>query len=237
MAQNFPNQVSAPLIIDPVAGSMASEMREVCKKFENVTGFRVAVQTRAGKANKNLAKSEPLRRKKCGREECFPCSTRGGKCQKNGSGYEIRCETCLKDGKLSSYAGETGRNGYSRGKEHLYALRLEDEENPPWKHCLVEHGGVKAVFSMKIVGRFYSCLVRQVNEAVRIEMSEADCVMNSKAEFHQSPLVRWVPVTGLQEEQGEGQGPWHESSGRGGGRRGRRRWGRGERGRGLGSSG
>ena len=116
------------------------------------------------------------------------------------------------------YAGETGRNGYSRGKEHLDALRLEDKENPLWKHCLVEHGGVKAVFSMKAVGRFYSCLVRHVNEAVRIVMSEADCVMNIKAEFHQSPLVRMVPVTG-------------------GGRRGRGRRGRGERGRGLGSRG
>ena len=125
-------------------------------------------------------------------------------------------------------AGETGRNGYTRGNEHLDALRLEDEENPLWKHCLVEHGGVKAVFSMKVVGRFYSCLVRQVNEAVRIEMSEADCVMNSKAEFHQSPLVRVVPVTGLQQEQGEEQGPWQETRGRGG-----RRGGRGRRGRGL----
>ena len=28
------------------------------------------------------------------------------------------------DGKLSSYAGETGRNGYTRGNEHLDALRL-----------------------------------------------------------------------------------------------------------------
>ena len=115
----------------------------------------------------------------------------------------MRCETCHKDGRLSTYAGETGRNGYSRGKEHLDALRLEDEENPLWKHCLIEHGGVKAEFSMKVVGRFYSCLVRQVNEAVRIFMSEADCVMNSKSEFHQSPLVRVVAVTGLLEEQGD----------------------------------
>ena len=194
---------------------MASEMREVCRKFENVTGFWVAVQTRAGIANKHLAKSKPLRRKKFDRTDCFPCSTRGGKCQKNGAGYEIRCETCLMDGKLSSYAGETGRNGYTRGNEHLDALRLEDEENSLWKHCLVEHGGVKAVFSMKVIGRFDSCLVRQVNEAVRIEMSEADCVMNSKAEFHQSPLVRVVPETGLQQEQGEGQGPLQETRGRG----------------------
>ena len=30
--KNGQNQVSAPLIIDPVAGSTASEMQEVCKK-------------------------------------------------------------------------------------------------------------------------------------------------------------------------------------------------------------
>ena len=45
-----PNQISAPLILDPVAGEMTSEMKNVCKKFEDVTGFRVAVQTRAGRA-------------------------------------------------------------------------------------------------------------------------------------------------------------------------------------------
>ena len=47
----------------------------------------------------------------------------------------------------------------------------------------------------------------EVNEAVRIEMSKADCVMNSKAEFHQAPLVRVVPVTGLLEDQEAGADP------------------------------
>ena len=73
-------------------------------------------------------------------------------------------------------SGETGRNGYTRGKEHLDALKLEDEEIPLWKHCFVEHGLVKAEFSIKVMGRFYSCLVRQFNEAVRIEKSAAEYV-------------------------------------------------------------
>ena len=42
-----------------------------------------------------------------------------------------------------------------------------------WKHCQVEHGGEKAEFSMKQTGVFRSCMVRQVNGAVRIEMSAA----------------------------------------------------------------
>ena len=66
---------------------------------------------------------------------------------------------------------------------------------------------------------------RQVNEAVRIEISTADCIMNSKAEWHQAPLVRVVPVTGLQEEQVAGGDPLQEGGGRG---RGRGTRGRGE---------
>ena len=91
--------------------------------------------------------------------------------------------------------------------QHQDGLRLKDENNPLWKHCLVEHNGQPAEFSMEQTNVFGSCLVRQVNEAVRIEMSKADCVMNSKSEFHQAPLVRVVPVIGLVEEQGAGVDP------------------------------
>ena len=79
---------------------------------------------------------------------------------------------------------------------------------------------------MKQTNVFKTCLVRQVNEAVRIEMSTADCILNSKAEFHQAPLVRVVPVTGLLEDQEAGADPRHqpaEERGRGRGRRARGR--------------
>ena len=179
-----------------------------------------------------MAKAEPLRRKGCEREDCFPCSTGGGgQCGKNGAGYRIRCETCHRDGKLSLYEGETGRNSYTRGLEHRSAIRLEDEENALWKHCVLEHGGRPAEFSMQVVGIHRSCLVRQVNEAVRIMISEAGCVMNSKSEFHQAPLVRIVPTSGLLEEQGTWAEPGPSSaSGRGRGQGG----GPGRRGRGRG---
>ena len=62
--------------------------------------------------------------------------------------------------------------------------------------------GEKVDISMKVVGTFQSCLVRQVNEGVRIKRSQAQ-LMNSKAEFHQHPVVRVVPTRGLQNELGE----------------------------------
>ena len=84
-------------------------------------------------------KSEPLQRKCCGREECFSCSTEGGKCETNGAGYRIRCLTCLRAGKSAEYVGETGRNSYTWGLEHMAALRLEDQDNALWRHCMIEH--------------------------------------------------------------------------------------------------
>ena len=76
--------------------------------FEKLTGMRVAVQERAGNALKHLAKSEPLKSRGCGRIDCFICTSGGaGNCEKNGSGYLVTCETCLRAGRLSCYDGET----------------------------------------------------------------------------------------------------------------------------------
>ena len=217
------NQISAPLIIDPTAGTMTKELKEVCRKFESVTGMRVAVQERAGDSVKHMAKPEPLREKGCGREKCFPCTTGGGKCEKNGAGYRIVCLTCQEAGKCTEYEGETGRNGFTRGIEHLDALRMEDGENALWKHCEIEHGGRRAEFSMRILRIHRTPLVRQVNEAVRIIISRAECIMNSKTEWHQAPLVRIIPMSGLQEEQGTARGSLLQGGERGRGGRGRGR--------------
>ena len=59
---------------------------------------------------------------------------------------------------------------------------------------------------MTVVGVHRTPLVQQVNEAVRIAITKPDCVMISKNEWHQAPLVRIIPMTGLQEDQGAGRG-------------------------------
>ena len=52
-------------------------------------------------------------------------------------------------------------------------MRLGDQNNALYKHCVLEHGGAKAEFSMRALASYQSCLVRQVNEAVRIGGSKA----------------------------------------------------------------
>ena len=70
-------------------------------------------------------------------------------------------------------------------------------------------------------------LVRQINKSVRKIISRAECIMNSKSEWHQAPFVRVIPMSGLQEDQGSGQGSLLQE----GAERGRMR---GRRGRGAG---
>ena len=204
--QNQPNQVSAPLILDPTAGDMTRDMKEVCKNFENVTGWRIPVVERAGLAMRSLAKAEPLKTEGCKRDDCFPCTTGGGNCERNGSGYQISCGSCLRAGKKAEYEGETGANGFTKGNEQLSGLRSKDPENALWKHCMLEHENEQVDFSMKVLGSFQSAMARQVNEGVRIQRSRADYLLNSKSEFHQHPVVRVVPMRGIQVEQGEDQG-------------------------------
>ena len=201
--QNKPNQVSAPLILDPTAGEMSKDMKAVCRSFESVTGWRVPVVERAGLAMRSIAKAEPLKEKGCKRADCFPCTTGGGNCERNGAGYKISCSTCLRAGRKSEYEGETGANGFTRGSEQAAGLRSKDPENALWKHCILEHESEEAEFSMKVLDTFQSSMARQVNEGVRIKRSKADCLMNSKSEFHQHPVVRVVPMRGIQLEQGE----------------------------------
>ena len=104
------DQVSAPLLLYPTQGQMTKEMKEVFMKFEEVTGWRIPVVERAGILFRSIAKADPLKMEGCKRLDHFPCTSGGGNCEKNRSGYQIRCKNCHQDGIPSFYEGENGRN-------------------------------------------------------------------------------------------------------------------------------
>ena len=218
-----PDNISAPLIVDPTNGTLTRKLKEICGKFKNANGISVTVRERAGTSVRSDCKSEPLRKKGCDRLDCLVCASgKPGMCEKNSVGYRITCESCLGDGQWVHYEGETGRNAYSRGLEHSEDLRSEKEDTPLWKHCLLSHNGIKQSFVMKPLRNFSSPLQRQANEGVRITSSRAQILMNSKNEWHQAPIIRVVASSGLAGDQGEDQTPalasrgWRGSRGRGG---------------------
>ena len=215
----------APLIICPSdGGAISRKMKEICKKFKAEHKIDVKVFERGGVKMGSIAKADPLSQKGCDRDDCFPCkSGGGGDCSKSCSAYRIECEECKKSDLSAVYEGETGRNCYSRGLEHLEGLSKEKEDNPLWKHCQLQHGGVKVKFKMVCLKSFKTAFMRQINEGVRIACCQADICMNSKSEYHQPSIVRVTTLLGNANEEQTGPQP-------------QRRAGRGGRGRGQGRS-
>ena len=120
-----------------------------------------------------------------------------GSCMKENVLYSIHCEECRRVEKDVEYWGETGRDCYSRGEEHLRGCRERDEDNAMWKHVYDSHGGEggEEMFSMKMEMGFKRPLARQIKEGVEIEMSR-NTLMNSKSEWNNSKIPRIVIEAG-----------------------------------------
>ena len=113
---------------------------------------------------------------------------RGGDCRRQGVTYEIICATCQEELKtkniVAAYEGETGRNTYERGKEHLAALKKRSEDSIMWLHSLHHHQGRANVkFIMKVKKSYREPLDRQLAEKVNISKFRGDILMNRKTEL------------------------------------------------------
>ena len=65
------------------------------------------------------------------------------------------------------------------------------DNSPLWRHCLEEHNGELQRFAMSITGSYRNdAMLRQISEAVQIENSAADTLMNDRAEWNMTPVPR-----------------------------------------------
>ena len=82
--------------------------------------------------------------------------------------------------------------GYCRGLDHAEAHRRQDPKNAMGKHTWGHHLGVIPRYEMVVVKKHRSPIGRQIGEAVMIEMSKAEGIMNSKGEWNGSKIPRKV---------------------------------------------
>ena len=79
-----------------------------------------------------------------------------------------------------------GRSARIRAEEHLAALRRKQPSSPLYQHWITEHPGEEEPrFKFQIRQRFSNALSRQMDEGVRIETTDDECLLNTKLE--------WVP--------------------------------------------
>ena len=119
-------------------GILAKEILKVCKEELKESNLSITVQERGGRRlGSVLGVTVPGRsqRESCSRATCFPCSTGSvGVCRKTGVGNEIQCVVCENNNIVSKYAGESGRNLFTRGNEYVKEVEKKIAEKKPFRN-------------------------------------------------------------------------------------------------------
>ena len=182
----------APIFVPATPNSeLVNLLKEVAEE-EAVRGLRFKVMERGGRMVKNIMqKSNPTATPGCTDANCLACKDgrgQGGPCRKGNIQYEVACHLCP-DEDRGMYLGETSRNLFTRGEEHLRNYEKGSEESFMRRHQEEEHPGQPADYHAKVTGTFRDCLTRQVSEGVHIRRCRGQ-VLNSKSEWHQPALWR-----------------------------------------------
>ena len=165
-------------------GELGKGLREVIGRLAPMLGLSIKVVERTGRTMKSeLQRSNPFSKGNCERDDCFVCTTTGkGNCEAESVTYALKCQggSCLR----KVYKGETATNGYTRGVEHLGNLAARNaDQSPLWRHCVDEHRGEVQTFEMSITGVYRNeAMIRQITEAVQIENTDTNILMNDRAE-------------------------------------------------------
>ena len=180
----------APIFVpSSPGGELARRMKKVAEK-EKKGEIQFKIVEMGGRRLKNeLQKSNPLSTPGCEKSDCIACRKekgKGGQCRRNNVNYEIECHLC-KNTSPTSYIGETARNLYTRGGEHLQRRREEDSFMK--KHMQEKHLGEEEDFRAKVTHVNKDCLTRQVREGVLIRRCRKE-LMNTRSEWFQPPLYR-----------------------------------------------
>ena len=184
----------APIFVPATpGGELAKQLKNIAES-EAEAGLKFKVVEYGGPTVKSkVQKSNPTSTAGCDNQDCLACKEgrgKGGPCLKSNVQYELSCTQCPGSDQCV-YIGESSRNLYTRGKEHIdkYQSKKRCPESFMKKHQEEVHNDLPADFTAKVTGTFRDSLTRQISEGVHIRRSVAK-VLNSKSEWHQPPLWR-----------------------------------------------
>ena len=114
-----------------------------------------------------------------------------GNCRRNSVNYEIKC---LRDGCDYVYMGETSRNAYCRGGEHLEGIRKRYTDSVLCQHIHECHNSEFGEppchqYIMNVTDCHNTTLDRLVTEAVKVEQSKHP-TLNRKQGFRVNSVLK-----------------------------------------------
>ena len=106
----------------------------------------------------------------------------GGDCWAEGVNYVLWCQECGL--RVAAYWGETGRNSYTRGLEHLDLLEARSANSVLWLHSTHHHQGRQDMtYRMRVTGVYPEPMDRQIMEGVQISRFQGPVLMNRRGEM------------------------------------------------------
>ena len=186
----------APIFVPTTPGGTLLKMMRKVADAEAKEGLKFKIMEVGGKTVKRvLQRSNPTATPGCEDTDCIACKDDrggGGNCRRNNVNYEIECQLCP-EGKRPVYIGETSRNLFTRGREHMGSEHREgtEEREAGFAHKHMErcHQGMESRFKGRVTHTNKDCIGRQVREGVLIRRSNKE-MMNSKSEWFQPPIYR-----------------------------------------------
>ena len=175
------------IFVPTTPGSKLKKLYEDTIK-ENKVAIKV-VERSGTTIKRKIQKSDPLGKgKKCkNNEDCLICMNGGKACRKDGITYEIECEECG-----DKYVGESSRNAYTRGNEHMKEYKNKCKNSIMQRHADEKHNehDANTKYRMKVTGLYKNDpTLRQVTESVRIRNSDNKHLINNKTEWNSGGLI------------------------------------------------
>ena len=182
----------APIIIPPTPHSELLKMLREVAEAEAMPGLKFKIVEGGGKPVRRVVqRSNPTASDRCETRDCLACkggTVSGSRCRKSNVVYEVGCQLCPED-KRATYIGETARNLYTRGREHMQNFDKKKTESFIFKHQQDQHYGTTPDFKASVKYSFKDSFLRQIAEGVAIRRCEG-IVLNTKAEWHQPAIWR-----------------------------------------------
>ena len=120
--------------------------------------------------------------------------------------YQAVCNLCERDGIKAEYTGETGDSAYTRGLQHLSAVKNDQ----PSQSALAKHLREFHPNNIKDTQAFKTRVIKTFTDGVIIHNSDADILINDKEEWVQPAVVRMQstrePGGGIQSARRTGRG-------------------------------
>ena len=207
--------VSVLFIPQTPNSQLLQQMRLMESKITAVTGDRVKIVERSGTKLRNLlVSSDPWSNTKCEDNKCLICTNplnTNFNCRTRNVCYKTYCLKCAADAGLDSkainenisenikfYFGETFRDAYTKGKEHLSDYNGKTDDSHMMKHLSEEHPECNPCdirFGMSVVKKHTSSFSRMIMESILIYRAGAN-ILNSKSEFSRCVVPRLSVMVG-----------------------------------------